>query len=171
MLERSEHVTQVLKYLHFELAPLSRGYWSAMFSCGYPSFTRYCRTLPRWSPWSMIWWFLAVPPHAQKPFRLFAMPARSVVLSSMPSTIVVGLPNFRVSSLTRILCCSFSISPQAHKSFGSPQVEQISAMMLNPVMATAIYKIFKHAFRSPNPCRLGEAGKRKATPIWIPARF
>jgi hypothetical protein len=28
-------------------------------------------------------------------------------------------------------CCSFSISPQAHRSFGSPQVGQISAMMLS----------------------------------------
>ncbi len=59
------------------------------------------------------------------------MLGRSAVLSSMPSTIVVGLPNFRVSSRIRMRCCSFSISPQAHKSFGSPQVGQISAMMLS----------------------------------------
>ena len=58
------------------------------------------------------------------------MSGRSVFLASMPSTIVDGLPNFRVSSRMRILCCSFSISPQAHKSFGSPHVGQISAMML-----------------------------------------
>ena len=67
-------------------------------------------------------------------------------LSSMPSITVVGLPNFRVSSLTRILCCSFSISPQTHKSFGSPHVEQTSAMTLNSELASGIYKSFKKKF-------------------------
>src|SRR5208283_3357890 len=64
-------------------------------------------------------------------------------LSSIPSITVVGLPNFRVSSLTRILCCSFSISPQTHKSLGSPHVEQTSAMTLNIKLSSAIYKSFK----------------------------
>ena len=69
--------------------------------------------------------------------------AKFMFLSSMPSITVVGLPNFLVSSLTRILCCSFSISPQTHKSFGSPHVEQTSAMTLNSELAPAIYKSFK----------------------------
>ena len=77
----------------------------------------------------MIWPFLAVPPHAQKPFSLCAMSAR-FESSSMPSIMVVGLPNFLVSSLMRIRCCSFSISPQTHKSFGRPHVGQTSAMTL-----------------------------------------
>ena len=58
------------------------------------------------------------------------MLARFAFLSFMPSTMVVGLPNLRVSSLMRILCCSLSISLQTHKSLGSPHVGQISAMML-----------------------------------------
>jgi len=61
----------------------------------------------------------------------------------MPSTIVFALPNFLVSSLIRIRCCSFSISPQTHKSFGSPHVEQTSAMTLQHSIVTAIYKSFK----------------------------
>jgi hypothetical protein len=61
----------------------------------------------------------------------------------MPSTIVFALPNFLVSSLMRIRCCSFSISPQTHKSFGSPHVEQTSAMTLKHSIVTAIYKSFK----------------------------
>ena len=61
----------------------------------------------------------------------------------MPSIIVVGLPNFLVSSLMRIRCCSFSISPQTHKSFGSPHVVQTSAMNLILTCDTAIYKDFQ----------------------------
>jgi len=101
-----------------------------MFSSGYPSSTRYWRTFSRWSPWSIIWPFFAVPPQAQKVFSFWARLARFVFLSFMPSSMVVGLPNLRVSSLMRILCCSFSISLQTHKSFGSPHVGQISAMTL-----------------------------------------
>ena len=71
------------------------------------------------------------------------MPAKFMFLSSMPSITVLGLPNFRVSSLTRIRCCSFSISPQTHKSLGSPHVEQTSAMTLNTELASGIYKSFK----------------------------
>ena len=58
----------------------------------------------------------------------------------MPSIMVVGLPNFRVSSRMRIFCCSFSISLHAHKSLGSPHVGQISAIMLQAVMVVGIYK-------------------------------
>ena len=61
----------------------------------------------------------------------------------MPSIIVVGLPNFLVSSLMRIRCCSFSISPQTHKSLGSPHVVQTSAMNLILTCDTAIYKDFQ----------------------------
>jgi hypothetical protein len=43
----------------------------------------------------------------------------------------------------RIRCCSFSISPQTHKSFGSPHVVQTSAMNLTLCMVTEIYKSFK----------------------------
>ena len=64
-------------------------------------------------------------------------------LSSMPSIMVVALPNFLVSSRMRIRCCSFSISPQTHRSLGSPHVEQTSAMTLNRELAPAIYKSFK----------------------------
>ena len=64
-------------------------------------------------------------------------------MSSIPSTIVDGLPNLRVSSRIRIRCCSFSISPQTHKSFGSPHVGQTSAMTLKRRMETLVYKSFK----------------------------
>jgi len=64
----------------------------------------------------------------------------------MPSITVVGLPNFLVSSLMRIRCCSFSISPQTHRSFGSPQVVQTSAMTLTVELAVAVYKSFKGCF-------------------------
>jgi len=104
---------------------------------------RKSRTRSRWSPCNIIKPFLDVPPHAQKAFSLWAMSARSVVFSSMPSMTVVGLPNFLVSRRMRIRCCSFSISPQTHKSFGSPQVVQTSAMNLTVSMVTEIYKIFK----------------------------
>jgi hypothetical protein len=43
----------------------------------------------------------------------------------------------------RILCCSFPISPQTHRSLGSPHIGQISAMMLNTTIPAAVYKIFK----------------------------
>jgi hypothetical protein len=43
----------------------------------------------------------------------------------------------------RIRCCSFSISPQTHKSFGSPHVVQTSAMTLTVELAVAVYKSFK----------------------------
>ncbi len=56
---------------------------------------------------------------------------------------VVGLPNFRVSRRMRIRCCSFSISPQTHKSFGSPHVVQTSAMNLTLCIVAEIYKTFK----------------------------
>jgi hypothetical protein len=42
-------------------------------------------------------------------------------------------------------CCSFSISPQAHKSLGRPQVGQISAMMLNGSKGIELFKTFKHS--------------------------
>ena len=104
---------------------------------------RKMRTLSRWSPCSMIRPFFEVPPQAQKPFSFWAMFARFEFRSSMPSMMVVGLPNFLVSSLMRILCCSFSISPQTHKSFGSPHVEQTSAMTLKHSIVIGIYKSFK----------------------------
>jgi hypothetical protein len=118
-------------------------YWSSMFSSGYPSFIRYCLTFSRWSPWSIICPFFAVPPQAQKLFSCWAIFAKFVFLSFIPSTMVVGLPNFRVSSLMRILCCSFSISLQTHKSLGSPHIGQISAMTLKSTIAMEVYKIYK----------------------------
>lgn len=114
-----------------------------MFSSGYPILMRYSRTLSRWSPCSIINPFFEVPPQAQYPLSFCAKPERLELLSSMPSIIVLGLPNFLVSSLMRIRCCSFSISPQTHKSFGSPQVEQTSAMTLSLSNVTDIYKSFK----------------------------
>ena len=71
------------------------------------------------------------------------MLARFELRSSMPSIIVVGLPNFLVSSLIRIRCCSFSISPQTHKSLGSPHVGQTSAMTLIVSNVVDVYKSFK----------------------------
>jgi len=114
-----------------------------MFSCGYPVLMRYSRIFSRWSPWSIIRPFFAVPPQAQKPFNFWAMLARFEFRSSMPSITVVGLPNFLVSSLMRIRCCSFSISPQTHRSFGSPQVVQTSAMTLIDSNVVGVYKSFK----------------------------
>ena len=104
---------------------------------------RYSRTLSRWSPCSIIKPFFEVPPQAQYPLSFCAKPERLALFSSMPSIIVLGLPNFLVSSLIRIRCCSFSISPQTHKSFGSPQVEQTSAMTLSHSNVTEIYKSYK----------------------------
>lgn len=105
--------------------------------------TRNWRTLSRWSPCNIIWPFLLVPPQAQYPLSFCATLDKFEFLSSIPSIMVVGRPNFLVSSLIRILCCSFSISPQTHKSLGSPHVEQTSAMTLNIELASAIYKSFK----------------------------
>ena len=124
-----EYFAYVLHRFHV-CVRLWGGYWSSTFSSGYPIFMRYSRTLSRWSPCSITKPFFAVPPHAQKALSLWARSARSVVFSSMPSMTVVGLPNFLVSSRMRIRCCSFSISPQTHKSFGSPHVGQTSAMAL-----------------------------------------
>ena len=114
-----------------------------MFSAGYPSLMRYSRTRSRWSPCSIIKPALDVPPQAQNALSLCAISARSVVFSSMPSITVVGLPNLRVSSRMRIRCCSFSISPQTHKSLGSPHVVQTSAMTLSLWIVLAVYKSFK----------------------------
>ena len=91
----------------------------------------------------MICPFLLVPPHAQYVLSFCAMLDKFEFLSSMPSTMVVALPNFRVSRRMRIRCCSFSISPQTHRSFGNPHVEQTSAMTLNRELSTEIYKSFK----------------------------
>jgi hypothetical protein len=104
---------------------------------------RNSRTRSRWSPWSMIRPFLLVPPHAQYVLSFCAMLGKSEFLSSMPSIMVVDLPNFLVSRRMRILCCSFSISPQTHRSLGSPHVEQTSAMTLNSELSTDVYKSFK----------------------------
>jgi hypothetical protein len=91
----------------------------------------------------MIRPFLLVPPHAQYVLSFCAMLGKSEFLSSMPSIMVVDLPNFLVSRRMRILCCSFSISPQTHRSLGSPHVEQTSAMTLNSELSTDVYKSFK----------------------------
>jgi len=114
-----------------------------MFSSGYPVLMRYSRILSRGSPCSIMRPFFAVPPQAQKPFNFWAMLARFEFRSSMPSITVVGLPNFLVSSLMRIRCCSFSISRQTHRSFGSPHVVQTSAMTLIDSNVVGVYKSFK----------------------------
>ncbi len=92
--------------------------------------SRYSSTFSRWSPWSRIWPFLAVPPQAQYAFIFWASLPMSISLVSMPSMMVTALPNFLVSKRTLIRCCSLLISPQTHMSFGNPHVGQISAMML-----------------------------------------
>ena len=83
-----------------------------------------------WSPWSMIWSFLAVPPQAQNVFIFWASRPMSVSFVSMPSMMVTALPNFLVSRRTLIRCCSLLISPQTHMSWGSPHVGQISGIVL-----------------------------------------
>ena len=120
-------------------------YWSSMFSCGYPIFIRYSLTRSRWSPCSMICPFLWVPPQAQYVLSFCAMLCKSEFLSSIPSMMVVALPNFRVSRRMRIRCCSFSISPQTQRSLGNPHVEQTSAMTLNNEIISDIYKSFKRS--------------------------
>jgi hypothetical protein len=91
----------------------------------------------------MICPFLLGPPHAQYVLSFWAMLDKFEFLSSIPSMMVVALPNFLVSRRMRIRCCSFSISPQTHRSFGSPHVEQTSAMTLTRELSTEIYKSFK----------------------------
>ena len=83
-----------------------------------------------WSPWSMIWSFLAVPPQAQNVFIFWASRPMSVSLGSMPSTMVTARPNFLVSRRTLMRCCSLLISLQTQMSWGSPHVGQISGIVL-----------------------------------------
>jgi len=78
----------------------------------------------------MISSFFAVPPQAQKDLSFWAKRLRFASLLLMPSTMVTAFPHFLVSKRTRILCCSFPISSQTQISVGSPQVGQISAMIL-----------------------------------------
>jgi len=92
---------------------------------------RYSDTLSLWSPWSIIWRFLAVPPQAQKAFIFCASRPMSMSLSFMPSMTVTALPNFLVSKRILMRCCSLLISLQTHMSLGSPHVGQISAIVLN----------------------------------------
>ena len=105
-------------------------YWSSIFCSGKPNRMRNVLTLSRWSPWRIIWLFLAVPPHAQKFLSFCASWPRFWSLSFIPSTIVAGFPHLRLSRRIFIRCCSLLISPHTHMSFGSPQVGQISAMLL-----------------------------------------
>jgi hypothetical protein len=90
----------------------------------------------------MISSFFAVPPQAQKALSFWANLLRFASLSLMPSTMVTAFPHFLVSKRTRIRCCSFPISSQTQMSVGSPQVGQISAMILTTKVFIAIYKIF-----------------------------
>jgi len=90
--------------------------------------------------------FFAVPPQAQKVLSFCASLPRSVSLSLMPSITVTAFPHLRVSSLTRILCCSLLISLQTHMSRGSPHVEQISAMILVIIYDwRALFKTFNYS--------------------------
>ena len=79
----------------------------------------------------MISLFFAVPPQAQKVLSLWARRLRLVSLSLMPSMMVTALFHFLVSKRIRMRCCSLLISSQTQMSWGSPQVGQISAMILN----------------------------------------
>jgi len=92
---------------------------------------RYSCTRSRWSPWSRIWPFFAVPPQAQKVFIFWASLPMSMSLSFIPSIMVTALPNFLVSNRTLMRCCSLLISPQTHMSLGRPHVGQISGIVLN----------------------------------------
>ena len=78
----------------------------------------------------MISSFFAVPPHAQKVLSFWARRLRLVSFSSMPSTMVTAFLHFLVSKRIRMRCCSLLISSQTQMSWGSPQVGQISAMLL-----------------------------------------
>src|SRR2546425_6329661 len=100
-----------------------------MLVSGNPYPTRTFLTLSLWSPWRMMLLFLEVPPHAQYVFSLVAKSCRFTLFPSIPSTMVAGLPHFRISMRTFTVCCSMLIVPQTHMSLGRPQVEQTSAIL------------------------------------------
>src|SRR2546428_14190648 len=77
----------------------------------------------------MIELFLEVPPQAQYVLSFVASSERITLFPSMPSTMVAGLPHFRISIRTFTVCCSMLIVPQTHRSLGRPQVEQTSAIL------------------------------------------
>ena len=79
----------------------------------------------------MISLFFAVPPQAQKVLSFWARRLRLASLSLMPSMMVTAFPHFLVSKRTRMRCCSLLISSQTQMSWGSPQMGQISAIILN----------------------------------------
>ena len=70
MFEGFEYFSDVFQGFHLGALPLRGfGYWTSMFSSGYPVLMRYSRIFSRWSPWSIMRPFFAVPPQAQKPFN------------------------------------------------------------------------------------------------------
>src|SRR2546425_3665849 len=100
-----------------------------MLASGKPYPTRTFFTLSRWSPCRMMALFLEVPPQAQYVFSFVARSGRSTLFPSMPSTMVAGLPHFRISMRNFTVCCFMLIVPQTHRSLGRPQVEQTSAIL------------------------------------------
>src|SRR6266571_4704840 len=100
-----------------------------MLASGKPYPTRTFFTLSRWSPCRMMALFLEVPPQAQYVFSFVARSGRLMLFPSIPSTIVAGLPHFRISMRTFTVCCSMLMVLQTQRSLGRPQVEQTSAIL------------------------------------------
>src|SRR5712692_293497 len=97
----------------------------------------------------MILLFFEVPPQAQYVFSLVARSWRLTLFPSMPSTIVAGLPHFRISMRTFTVCCSMLMVLQTQRSFGRPQVEQTSAIL----ETKDSFFVFVHE-HTRSPCRI-----------------
>src|SRR3989344_5322967 len=105
-------------------------YRTSMVSGAKPSPMRNALTLFLWLPCSSMRPSLTVPPHASLLLSFFPRSLRSISLLSMPSTMVYIFPKFFLTDLTTIFCDSFAIVSQTQRSFWSPQVVQISLILL-----------------------------------------
>src|SRR3989338_616963 len=83
----------------------------------------------RWSPRSSMWPCLYVPPVAS--FDLSWL-ATSLAFSFIPSTIVIGLSNFRFSTQIFIFCPSRPRPAHTHKYSSRPHVEQLPRLIAFP---------------------------------------
>src|SRR3989338_5261078 len=76
----------------------------------------------RWSPRSSMWPCLYVPPVAS--FDLSWL-ATSLAFSFIPSTIVIGLSNFRFSTQLFIFCPSRPTASHTQKSYSRQNMDQL----------------------------------------------
>src|SRR2546428_8866711 len=88
----------------------------------------------------MIELFLEVPPQAQYVLSFVARSERLTLFPSMPSTMVAGLPHFRISIRTFTVCCPMLIVPQTHRSLGRPQVDQTSPILQAKDSFVVVYR-------------------------------